>query len=216
MCGRFTETQSKETLIKRFRVQKNHFLKFSPSYNIAPAQEIPIVIKKDLRELHGMKWGLVPSWAKDPSIGNHMINARAETLSEKMSFKLALKWRRCLVLADGFFEWKKEGEGKGPYFIQQKDHMVFAFAGLWSSWQDPNPGGELLHSCTIVTTEANDWMKSLHDRMPVILSPAAEEIWMNPDEDDEKKLLAFLKPCGNDQLKKRLVSKKLNDPSNNF
>lgn len=214
MCGRFTETLSKEALIKRFRVQKDHFPGFHPHYNIAPGQTIPVVIKKDLRELRGMRWGLVPSWAKDPSIGSHMINARAETLAEKMSFKLAFKWRRCLVLSDGFFEWKEEGEAKTPYFIQQRDRAPFAFAGLWSSWQPKV--GETLHSCTIVTTEASAAMRPIHERMPVILSEEGEDIWLDPDQDNEKELYKLLNPCENDRLIFRPVSKKVNDPHNDF
>jgi len=214
VCGRFTETQSKEALIKRFRIQKDNFPDFRSHYNIAPGQNVPVVVRRELRELVGMKWGLVPSWAKDVSIGSHMINARAETLTEKMSFKLAFKWRRCLVLADGFFEWKEEGEVKTPYFIQQKDRAPFAFAGLWSSWHPKI--GETLHSCTIITTGANEWMRSLHERMPIILSEKEEDVWLDPDQDKEDDLLRLLKPCANDRLISRAVSKKVNDPRNDF
>lgn len=213
MCGRFTETRPKSEIIKRFGIQKDNSPNFKTSYNIAPSQEIPVVLKKELTELDGFQWGLIPSWAKDASIGHHMINARAETITEKMSFKVPFKWRRCLVVADGFYEWKEKGGAKVPVYIQRNDRQPFAFAGLWSHWV-PKRGREI-YSCTIITTDANDWMKSIHERIPVILSKEAEHTWIDPNS-EEKVLLDLLKPCGNDELIAREVSKKVNDPSNNY
>jgi len=213
MCGRFAETQAKAKIIERFKVGKDCFPEFKTHYNIAPSQNVPVIIKKDLRELHGMKWGLIPSWAKDPSIGSHMINARAETLTEKVSFKIPFKWRRCLVVSDGFYEWKTEEEGKTPFLIQQKDLSLFAFAGMWAHWK--SRGGDSIESCTIVTTDANQWMRPIHARMPVLLEPEGETIWLNPDA-EEKDLLKLLKPCSENRLIAHPVSKKVNNPTNDY
>jgi putative SOS response-associated peptidase YedK len=213
MCGRFTETRPKSEIVKRFNIQKDQNPDFKTRYNIAPSQDVPVVLKKDLTEFHGFHWGLIPSWAKDASIGHHMINARAETITEKMSFKVPFKWRRCLVIADGFYEWKEKGGAKVPLYIQRKDHALFAFAGLWSHWV-PKVGGEIF-SCTIITTDANDWMKAIHDRIPVILPKESEHAWIDPNT-NEQELLKLLKPCGNEELTSREVSKKVNDPTNDY
>jgi len=213
MCGRYTETLPKSDIISRFQVAKDLFRDFKSSYNIAPTQTVPVITRDSLNELHGFRWGLIPSWAKDPSIGNHMINARAETITEKMSFKVPFKWRRCLVPADGFYEWKKEGDGKMPMYVHRADRAPFAFAGLWASWQ-PKVGGEI-HSCTIITTEANQVMRPIHERMPVILRKEGETIWLNADT-EERVLLEMLRPAKEGDLVAHTVSKKVNDPDNNY
>jgi len=213
MCGRYTETLAKPEIISRFQVAKDYFQDFKTSYNIAPTQTVPVVTRDNLNELHGFRWGLIPSWAKDSSIGNHMINARAETITEKMSFKIPFKWRRCLIPADGFYEWKKAESGKTPMYIHRTDRAPFAFAGLWSSWAEP--GGEEICSCTIITTEANRVMQPIHDRMPVILKKEDETLWLNSNT-EEKQLLDMLRPAGEGDLLAHEVSKKVNDPGNDY
>ena len=153
-------------------------------YNIAPTQQVA-AIRDDasgVRELVMLRWGLVPFWAKDPAIGNRMINARAETVAEKPSYRNAYKRRRCLVLASGFYEWRKETSGKTPYFITTEDESPFAFAGLWEDWTDKE-SGESLQTTTIITADANDFMESLHHRMPIILQTGSADRWLSGDDD---------------------------------
>ena len=155
-----------------------------PRYNIAPTQDIA-AIREDAgqgRELAAFRWGLIPFWAKDQSIGNRMINARAETVAEKPAFRAAYRRRRCLVLADGFYEWHKEGDGKTPYFVSLASGEPFAFAGLWENWQSKE-GDESIQSATLLTAAANDFMASLHHRMPVILAPDTADRWLGGDDD---------------------------------
>ena len=163
------------------------------------------------RKLELFQWGLIPSWAKDPKIGNKMINARAETLAEKPSFRSALKRRRCLVVADGFYEWKKTGAAKTPMFIQLKDGRPFAFAGLWEVWQPPD--GSLIKTCTIITTEPNALMADIHNRMPAILSPEAYDLWLTPGELSADAVLPLLKPYDPTQMKATPVSARVNSPA---
>ncbi len=153
----------------------------APRYNIAPSQDIAVVRRGDdgKRHLGFLRWGLVPAWAKDVAIGNRMINARAESVAEKPAFRRAFAQRRCLVLADGFYEWRSEGDGKQPYHISRDDGAPFAFAGLWESWRAPDQP-DLLESCTIITTEASEALKEIHHRMPVILDPASIAAWLEP------------------------------------
>lgn len=155
-----------------------------PRYNIAPTQEVAAIRESDAdgRELALLRWGLVPFWAKDPSIGNRMINARAETVAEKPAFRAAYRKRRCLVLADGFYEWKKETAGKTPYLISLASGQPFALAGLWEHWEAKG-SDDVIDSATIVTTDANDFMVALHDRMPVILEPESAERWLSGADD---------------------------------
>jgi putative SOS response-associated peptidase YedK len=167
MCGRYTLRISVDSLVEAFEIEE-YPPSLNPSYNIAPTQEVAAVVEEDeKRKLEMLRWGLIPSWAKDPAIGNKMINARAETVSEKPSFRKAFKVRRCLILADGFYEWQKTDNGKQPYHIKMQDDSPFAFAGLWETWKN----GEEIRSCTIITTDANDLMGEIHHRMPVILHP---------------------------------------------
>jgi len=177
MCGRY-ELQEIEGLGARFRATSVR-LDLSPRYNVAPGQVMPVVVNKaGENSLEMMKWGLVPSWAKDARIGNKMINARAETILEKPSFRKPLQSKRCLVPVSGFYEWHDTGQGKIPYHIYLKDEPVFALAGLYDTWLDPD--GQELDTYTIVTTSANSFMERLHNRMPVILPQDREDMWLDP------------------------------------
>jgi putative SOS response-associated peptidase YedK len=182
MCGRFAFYSPAEATAALFGAEKAAALK--PRYNIAPTQDIAAVRNTDPdggREFVLLRWGLVPFWAKDPSIGNRMINARAETVAEKPSFRAAYRRRRCVVLADGFYEWHREGSVKIPYYITLASGDPFAFAGLWENWQDRDSETSL-QTATLITTSANDYLASLHHRMPVILEPDRAERWLAGDE----------------------------------
>lgn len=180
MCGRFAFYSPAEAAAELFGFETS--VATEPRYNIAPTQLVPAVRKGPTgrREFAMLRWGLVPSWAKDPSIGNRMINARAESLTDKPAYRSAYEKRRCLILADGFYEWRKEGGGKSPYFISLANGQPFAFAGLWEAWTDRN-AGESLQTTTIVTTAANEFLKNLHDRMPVVLQPDTAGAWLAGD-----------------------------------
>ncbi|HZU02168.1 MAG TPA: SOS response-associated peptidase, partial [Ktedonobacteraceae bacterium] len=173
MCGRYTLKHDIQAIAQEFHVAPS--LQTVPRYNIAPTQEVISVLQNGEAHLELLRWGLIPSWAKEESIGSKMINARAETLAEKPSFKRLLHSKRCLVVADGFYEWKQEGRGpKTPMYITLKDDELFAFAGLWDAWKDAD--GQVIRTCTIITTEPNELMASIHTRMPAILSRDAREI----------------------------------------
>lgn len=194
MCGRFTQTRTWPELVELYRLADTLGPSpLQPRYNIAPTQDVPVVRRRDgseARELTLARWGLIPSWAKDMDMGARMINARAETVHEKPSFRRAFRHRRCLVAADGFYEWRKQPRGaKQPYFITVGGGRPFAFAGLWEAWNAPV--GHMVESCTIITTEANDDLRPIHDRMPVILTPEAFDRWLAPSLplDDARALL---------------------------
>ena len=182
MCGRFAFYSPSEATAALFGVSAS--ITVEPRFNIAPSQYIAGIRETDEagRELAMFRWGLVPFWAKDPSIGNRMINARAETVAEKPSFRAAYRHRRCLVLADGFYEWKKEGAGKVPYFISLANGEAFAFAGLWETWQSKE-SEEIIQSTTLITTAANKFISTVHHRMPVILQPDTADRWLAGDDD---------------------------------
>jgi len=212
MCGRYTQAAAPENLVFRFGLE-DRGIKLKPRYNIAPGQQSPVVIEKaSIKALTLMYWGLVPSWAKDPTIGNRMINARAETLTEKRSFKRLLPRKRCLVLADGFYEWRKARHGKIPMRYVLKDRELFSFAGLWDIWKQPY--GEELRSFTIITTDANDLLKPVHDRMPVILLKEDEDKWLDPSLKDPAKLTSLLKSYPSDRMETYDVSTIVNSPMN--
>jgi len=199
-------------LVEAFEIEE-YPSSITPNYNIAPTQEVAAVVEEDeKRKLERFHWGLIPSWAKDPAIGNKMINARAETVSEKPSFRKAFKVRRCLILADGFYEWQKMDNGKQPYYIKMQDDSPFAFAGLWEIW---GKNGEEIRSCTIITTDANDLMDEIHHRMPVILQPEDYSMWLDPDFDEEASLTSLLKPYPAAAMEAYPVSRRVNKPSNN-
>ncbi len=182
MCGRFAFYSPSEATAALFGASSS--VKVEPRYNIAPTQYIAAVREdeQDNRELVTLRWGLVPFWAKDPSIGNRMINARAETVAEKPSFRNAYKKRRCLILADGFYEWRKEGDGKTPYYISLANGQPFAFAGLWENWSSKE-SDESLQTAVIITTDANNFMAQLHHRMPVVMLPEQADRWLGGDMD---------------------------------
>lgn len=180
MCGRFAFYSPAEAAAALFGVDNAPAVE--PRYNIAPTQYIAAIRQEEnaSRELVMLRWGLVPFWAKDPSIGNRMINARAETVAEKPSFRNAYRKRRCLVLADGFYEWRRSADQKTPFFISRRDGEPLAFAGLWESWQDKE-SGDALQTATLMTTEANPYMQQLHHRMPVFIGPADADRWLACD-----------------------------------
>ena len=213
VCGRYTLAESPRKLAKRLDVPETPDLPFDGQrYNIAPTQQVPIVRQKDnAREMVLAKWGLIPSWAKDMKIGNQLINARADTVATKPSFRSAFKSRRCLIPADGFYEWQKTEDGKQPFHIRMKDKEPFAFAGLWEWWRPEE--GEPVQSCAIITTDANELMAPIHNRMPVILAPEDYGTWLNPAPTTEL-LLPLLKPFSGNQMEACPVSKLVNNPRN--
>ncbi len=215
MCGRFTQHNEEDEFEDRFNFSNPAGIEFKKRFNIAPSQEVPVVVvEEDNRLLKLMRWGLVPFWAKEPSIGYRMINARAETVAEKASFKNPLKKKRCLVLASGFYEWIKSPKKstKTPLYFRLKSRQPFAFAGLWDEWKQPD-SGKLL-SFTIITTGPNELMKPIHDRMPVILKEEDESAWLDPELTDFDKLLPLLKPYPSDRMEAYEVSTIVNSPKN--
>jgi len=187
-------------------------LQTGPRYNVAPTQDVVTVINNGSRHLEMLRWGLIPTWAKDESVGSRMINARAETLAEKSSFKRLLHNRRCLIVADGFYEWAKEPgtKSKTPMYITLKEHELFAFAGLWDSWRTAS--GQQLRTCTVITTEPNTLMASIHNRMPALLLPDALTTWLDPTVQDEQVLRDLLNPYPTELMVARPVSRLVNDP----
>jgi putative SOS response-associated peptidase YedK len=209
MCGRMSamfDAHNKE-LQKQFMITKV-MKEFGPRYNVAPSQIIPVIIPGS-RILDLYKWGLIPYWAKEKKIGNKMINARAETLNEKPSFKDSFHKRRCLIPSTGFYEWDA---GKTPHLIYLKNKKFFAFAGLFDEWID-RENKEVIKSCTIITTDANPFMKKLHHRMPVILKEADYSIWLNPDSNLDT-LQSLLKPIDSSLMQEHEVSQEVNSPKN--
>ncbi len=208
MCGRFTLFAPAERIIRRFGLTTfpETYVK---RYNIAPSQLVLAVIHDGKGNRAGfLRWGLIPAWANDEKIGYKLINARAETLGEKRSFQEAAQKRRCLIIADGFYEWKREGGRKQPVRVQLKSGELFAMAGLWERWQSPN--GEVLSTCAIVTTEANELLRPIHPRMPVILSAEHETQWLDRNVRDLACLQSFLKPYPADELMVFPVSERVN------
>ena len=212
MCGRFTLRTPTKDVVKAFGLTEAP--DFKPRYNIAPAQQVAAIrLDPDTgtRQLSMYRWGLVPSWADDPKIGFRMINARAESVAMKPAFRSAFKKGRCLVVADGFYEWKELGKDEQPFFIRLKDDEPFAFAGLSEHW---HRGDQVIDSCTIITTEPNALMEGIHDRMPVILSPDDYELWLEPDFHGQGKLLDMLKPYPAEDMEAYPVSTVVNNPRN--
>ena len=213
MCGRFTQTALPAVIAQEFGVATPPL--FTPRYNIAPSQPIAAIrIDPDTatRTLAMLRWGLIPSWAKDPKIGYQCINAKAETVAEKPSFRAAFKKRRCLVIATGFYEWQVQGRAKQPLWIGLKRHRPFAFSGLWDQWKPTE--GEPLETCTILTTEPNELLAPIHNRMPVILAPTAYDQWLNPTFQRAESLKALLRPYSSEELTAYPVSTLVNNPRN--
>jgi putative SOS response-associated peptidase YedK len=211
MCGRFTIAVRKEKvrdLVKDAKVTEWK----GPRFNVAPTQDVPVILNDGHREVSWIRWGLIPAWAKDPSIGNRLINARAETLAEKPAFRKAFARRRCIVLADGFYEWQTlpGAKHRTPLYFRLTSGDLFAFAGLWDSWRDPS-GGDV-RSCTIVTTTPNERVAPIHDRMPAILQPGSIERWLSPAEEPAAALNACLGPFPAALMESRLVSRLVNNP----
>ncbi len=213
MCGRFTLIAEADRLSKAFEISDTSNCQFEPRYNIAPTQMVATVLynsETEQRECRSLRWGLIPSWAKDKKMGARMINARAETLAEKPSFRSAFKRRRALVLADGFYEWKRLGTKKQPYYFQLEDKQPFAFAGLWEEWQSDDE--EKITSCTIVTTDANELLQPIHNRMPVILLSKDYEKWLDPQLQKTDLLQEILQPYPSDRMSANVVSTEVNNP----
>ena len=214
MCGRFVGYRSLDELKKIFPIDQ-FAAEVTASYNVAPSQEILAIFKhRGENWLNKFHWGLVPFWAKDPSIGNRMINARAETIAEKPSFRNAFKKRRCLIIADGFYEWQGPKGQKQPMFITMRDKRPFAFAGLWETWGKKNTETPY-RSCTIITTAACKAVRDIHHRMPVIIKPAVYEFWLNPDNQDAVALKNILQEEILTDLVSHPVSKQVNSTRNN-
>ncbi len=215
MCGRFTLTVSPEQLAETF-AWLNIPPGIAPRYNVAPSQPVAVVPNDGQNRLDFFTWGLVPSWAKDPAMGSRMINARAETLAEKPAFRAAFRRRRCLILADGFYEWRQEPgrKTKTPMYIHLKSGRPFAFAGLWESWNSPD--GSNILSCTIITTAPNALMETIHNRMPVILPEATYPLWLATGDQDTAKLHNLLLPYPADEMHAYPVSTLVNSPANDL
>lgn len=212
MCGRFSLFDSIEFLSKEFGAPVLSDL--VPRYNIAPTRQVAAVRRRPgggEREFVLLRWGLIPSWAKDASIGAGMINARSETAPEKPAFRASFRRRRCLVPANGFFEWQKQGRVKQPYYIRLRERRVMAIAGLWDRWEGAE--GAPVESCTLLTTDANDLIAPLHERMPVIISPEDYDLWLDPEVQDPAALRPLLVPCPPADMTAHPVSRRVNDPS---
>jgi putative SOS response-associated peptidase YedK len=213
MCGRFTLRAPASVVAEQFGLLE--VPAFAARFNVAPSQPVAVVRlaperSAAQRELVWLRWGLIPSWAKDASIGNRMINARAETVGEKPAYRAALRRRRCLVVADGFYEWQRIDKRKQPYFIRMRDDRPFAFAGLWEAWEGADSSA--IESCTLLTTDANEVVEPIHDRMPVILPSHAYETWLDPSRDVQQ-VLPLLKPYPNEPMVAYPVSTAVNSPT---
>lgn len=213
MCGRFTLAADPADILEAFP-GLNIPAEMQPHYNIAPSQPVAVVPNDGNFRLDYFNWGLIPSWAKDADIGNRLINARAETLAEKPSFRTALRRRRCLILADGFYEWRQDSgqKTKSPMYIRLKTGKPFAFAGLWDQWNSPD--GSLIKSCTIITTQPNALMQPIHNRMPVILPESAFPGWLDPAEKTPDLLSPLLQPYPAEEMMFYPVSRLVNSPAN--
>jgi len=215
MCGRFTLTVDPAELQESFG-DYDFPKQFAPRFNIAPTQPVLAIPNDGTNRADFFIWGLIPMWAKDPSIGNRLINARGETLGEKPSFRGSYKYKRCLILADGFYEWKSQPgtKAKVPHFIHMKDRQPFAFAGLWDEWNSPD--GSLIRSCTIVTIDPNELMAPIHNRMPVILPSDAYAQWLDSAPQAPDQLQPLIKPYPADEMAAYPVSTLVNNPKNDL
>jgi putative SOS response-associated peptidase YedK len=222
MCGRYVSVSSPTILAERFKVAEVRVPETDQNFNVTPRAEVPVVAESHgERVLDLVRWGLVPSWAKDLSIGDRMINARAEKLTTSNAYKRAFARRRCIVPADGFYEWEKiEGKKqKQPWFIRRRDGEPLAFAGLWEIWHDPNDpdpdNAPRVRSFVIITTDANDTLRPIHDRMPVVLPESAWDEWLDRDNQDTAKLQRLLVPAPSEELERWAITTLVNKPANN-
>lgn len=212
MCGRYSLSVPTEVLARTFRLANVPAL--MPRYNIAPSQQAPVVriSAEGSRRVDLLKWGLIPGWAEDPAIGNRLINARAESAAEKPAFRTAFRRRRCLIPADGFYEWLKSAKPKQPFLVRMRERWPFAFAGLWESWRGQD--GKQIESFTILTTAPNEVAAQIHNRMPAIIDPGDYEAWLDPKQQDVEALRSLLRPYQADQMEAFPVSAKVNSPKN--
>ncbi len=214
MCGRFEIHAALEIIARVFAIALADIrIDYRPNYNAAPTNKVPVVVQDKTRRLVACRWGFIPSWSKEEKTAVAMINARAETVAEKPAFRQAFVKNRCIVVADGFYEWKKSGTSRVPMHIRLRSKEPIALAGLYSA--RTSPGGETLCTCTIIVTDANELVVPVHDRMPVILNPADYDRWLDPGFQDAAGLLLLLKPCPAEELEMHEVSMKVNSPRNN-
>ncbi|MFD1927031.1 SOS response-associated peptidase [Sporosarcina siberiensis] len=215
MCGRFTLFAPYFDIIERFDIETAFEEQdYIPSYNIAPSQQVVALINDGTKNRLGyLRWGLIPPWAKDPKIGYKMINARSETLDEKPSFQNAYKKKRCIIPADSFYEWQKVGSEKVAMRFKLKSNELFGIAGLWESWTSKD--GNVLNTCTVITTKPNPLVEKVHNRMPVMLRPEDEADWLNPSIKDTDFLGNILRPFDENQMEAYAVSSEVNSPKNN-
>jgi putative SOS response-associated peptidase YedK len=212
MCGRYTLTTPVAKLAEFFGLADRP--EIPPRFNIAPTQPVAtVLVVTGERRFRLMRWGLVPHWAKDLSIGSGMINARSETITEKPAFRSAFRDRRCLVMADGFYEWRRDGRSKQPFYIARKDREPLAFAGLWEMWR-PGGGGEVVESCTIITTSSNELVRPFHERMPAILDSEDFDLWLGGGVEDRQRLLELLRPYPAELMQAWQVGDIVNSPAN--
>ncbi len=211
MCGRFNFLTHKKAIGERFGIKKFEF-DIVPRYNIAPAQQIAVILRDPETRLVGMRWGFIPFWAKDPKIGNKMINARSETVDTKRMFSPSFKKKRCLILSTGFYEWQKTGKAKKPIHIRLKSREPFAFAGIYSHWKTPTD--KVIMSCSILTTDPNELLKPIHNRMPVILGQDREGFWLDPENEDVEGLKKLLTPYPSETMEAYEVSTYVNSARN--
>ena len=209
MCGRFTLRSPASVIAEEFAVFE--LPELHARFNIAPTQLVAVVRQTQVRTISMLRWGLVPSWAKDMAIGNSLTNARAETVASKPAFRSAFRRRRCLIPTDGFYEWKRDISPKQPYYIHRRDDLPFAMAGLWECWDG---GDGPLETCTIITTEANELMRPIHDRMPVILAANDYSAWLAPGQEGGESLQGLLRPCAEDVLEAYTISTRVNSARN--
>ncbi|MEZ5180653.1 MAG: SOS response-associated peptidase [Acidimicrobiales bacterium] len=217
MCGRFVSSSTPDEIAQYFDAEPPTEAAIEPSWNVAPTRDVYVVMEDGgVRRVAAHHWGLVPFWAKSPAIGSKMINARAEGLAEKGAYKHAFRKRRCIVPADAFYEWRKVPgqKAKQPYAIERRDGEPIAFAGLWEQWRGGDDKGGALRSTTIITTEPNELMATIHDRMPVILPPSAWDAWLDPANDDLEALGKLLVPAPEGLLLLRPVSTEVNNVRN--
>jgi putative SOS response-associated peptidase YedK len=214
MCGRYRLSKRKQLIEEYFETANE--VDWEPRYNIAPSQDVGIIRQdssRPHREFSQVRWGLIPYWAKEASIGHKMINARSETVADKPAFREAFKNRRCLVPADGFYEWARTGKAKQPFHFGMQDDSLFAFAGIWDRWKDAS--GNPVETCSILTTTPNSLLAVVHDRMPVILERHNYELWLDPGFEDLNSLSEMLRPFNPDLMKSYPVSTRVNAPKNN-
>jgi len=214
MCGRKTLTKSQRAIIKEYSVEKSNWEnseEYSPNYNIAPTNKNPVLIYNDEKYIKNMRWGLIPHWAKDKKIGTKMINARAETLDEKKTYKPLLQNHRCIVISDGYYEWTGSAGNKQPYYIKKPDHSFMSLAGLWSQWK--NEEGKIINSYTVITTDPSSQIEHIHDRMPAIINQEQLDTWLDSTS-SKKDILSLLGPYS-EALQYYPVSKYVNSTKNN-